>query len=49
MAESVNTNKSTTVRRARSYSMNIFVGGWSGWPFLSDTQYKSASQILRHK
>ena len=40
MAESVNTNKTTTVRRARSYSMNIFVGGWSCWPFLSDVQYK---------
>ena len=32
MAESVNTNKTTTVSRARSYSMNIFMGGWSGWP-----------------
>ena len=40
MAESVNTNKITTVRRARSYSMNIFMGGWSGWPFLYDVQYK---------
>ena len=40
MAESVNTNKTTTVRRARSYSMNIFMGGWSGWPFLYDAQYK---------
>jgi len=40
MAESVNTNKSTTVTRARSYSMNIFMGGWSGWPFMSDNQYK---------
>jgi len=34
------TNKVTTVRRVRSYSMNIFVGGWSGWPFLYDNQYK---------
>ena len=40
MAKSVNTNKTTTVPRARSYSMNIFMGGWSGWPFLHDTQYK---------
>jgi len=40
MAESVNTNEITTVRRARSYSMNIFMGGWSGWPFMHDIQYK---------
>ena len=40
MVKSGYTNKVTTVRRARSYSMNIFVGGWSGWPFLYDSQYK---------
>jgi len=27
--------------RPRSYSMNVFVGGWSGWPFMYDTQYKT--------
>ena len=27
-------------KRPRSYSINIFVGGWSGWPFEADTQYK---------
>ena len=27
-------------KRPRSYSVNIFVGGWSGWPFEADTQYK---------
>ena len=26
--------------RPRSYSMNLFVGGWSGWPWLQDNQYK---------
>jgi len=26
--------------RPRSYSMNIFVGGWSGWPWMYDNQYK---------
>jgi len=40
MAQTVNSNKTTIVRRARSYSMNIFVGGWSGWPFLYDNQFK---------
>ena len=34
------TNNTTTVSRARSYSMNIFMGGWSGWPFMHDNQYK---------
>ena len=27
-------------QRPRSYSMNIFVGGWSGWPFMYDNQVK---------
>ena len=27
--------------RPRSYSMNIFVGGWSGWPFMYDNQFKT--------
>ena len=27
--------------RPRSYSMNIFVGGWSGWPFIYDSQFKT--------
>jgi len=32
--------KTKRVSRPRSYSVNIFVGGWSGWPFMEDTQYK---------
>ena len=31
---------SQSVSRPRSYSVNIFVGGWSGWPWLYDNQYK---------
>lgn len=30
-----------TEQRPRSYSMNIFVGGWSGWPFMYDNQIKT--------
>ena len=32
--------RSVRVSRPRSYSINIFVGGWSGWPFMEDNQYK---------
>ena len=35
-----NTLTAKTVLRPRSYSVNLFVGGWSGWPWLSDNQYK---------
>ena len=34
------TVNSKIINRPRSYSINLFVGGWSGWPWLSDTQYK---------
>ena len=34
------TLKPEIVNRPRSYSVNLFVGGWSGWPWLSDTQFK---------
>ena len=27
-----------TIYKDRSYSMNIFMGGWSGWPFAMDTR-----------
>ena len=56
--EAVGEGSGTNVQqqlRPRSYSMNIFVGGWSGWPFMYDNQYKvhhtyadvgSASQLF---
>ena len=28
------------VKRDRSYSMNIFMGGWSGWAFWGDQQWQ---------
>ena len=34
------TDGGKTIPRPRSYSMNIYVGGWSGWPWLQDSQYK---------
>jgi len=34
------TIRNKTFPRPRSYSMNLFVGGWSGWPWLQDNQYK---------
>ena len=42
--EAVDEDKGGNVQqqlRPRSYSMNIFVGGWSGWPFLYDSQFKT--------
>ena len=38
--KSMVTYKNKAVIRPRSYSMNIFVGGWSGWPFGEDNQFK---------
>ena len=32
--------KEQLVPRTRSYSMNIFVGGWSGWPFQEDKAFR---------
>ncbi len=32
----VKNQKGELVNRDRSYSMNIFMGGWSGWPFWGD-------------
>jgi len=31
--------------RVRSYSMNIYAGGWSGWPFMNDQMWK----VYRHQ
>ena len=42
--EAVDEDKGGNVQqqlRPRSYSMNIFVGGWSGWPFLYDSQFRT--------
>jgi len=33
-------NKGNLVRANRSYSMNIFMGGWSGWAFWGDQAWK---------
>jgi len=34
------TDGGKTIPRPRSYSMNVYIGGWSGWPWLEDSQYK---------
>ena len=36
----VKDNTGRLVKRERSYSMNIFMGGWSGWPFWGDQDWK---------
>jgi len=41
-------NKGNHIYRDRSYSMNIFMGGWSGWPFSEDrrwTTYRKLEEI----
>ena len=37
--------KGELVNRDRSYSMNIFMGGWSGWPFWGDQQWTVYRQL----
>ena len=34
-----------TIYKDRSYSMNIFMGGWSGWPFAMDTRWTTYRKI----
>ena len=36
----VKDNTGRLVKRERSYSMNIFMGGWSGWAFWGDQQWQ---------
>jgi prepilin-type N-terminal cleavage/methylation domain-containing protein/prepilin-type processing-associated H-X9-DG protein len=38
-------NKGKKIRRRRSYSMNIFIGGWSGWPFWGDQMWNVYRKI----
>ncbi len=41
----VKNQKGELVNRDRSYSMNIFMGGWSGWPFWGDQQWTVYRQL----
>ena len=36
----IKNNNGNLVKRERSYSMNIFMGGWSGWAFWGDQQWE---------
>ena len=38
-------NRGRHIYRDRSYSMNIFMGGWSGWPFNSDTRWTTYRKL----
>jgi len=38
-------SKGKKVRRKRSYSMNIYAGGWSGWPFWGDQKWNVYRKI----
>ena len=42
-------SKGKKVRRKRSYSMNIFMGGWSGWSFWGDQKWKVYRKINEFK
>jgi len=35
----ITNSQGQNIYRDRSYSMNIFMGGWSGWPFGEDTRW----------
>jgi prepilin-type processing-associated H-X9-DG protein len=41
----ITNNRGQNIYRDRSYSMNIFMGGWSGWPFGVDTQWTTYRKI----
>ena len=41
----ITNNRGQKIYRDRSYSMNIFMGGWSGWPFGVDTQWTTYRKI----
>ena len=41
----ITNNRGESIYRDRSYSMNIFMGGWSGWPFREDTRWTTYRKI----
>ena len=41
----ITNNRGQKIYRDRSYSMNIFMGGWSGWPFSEDRRWTTYRKI----
>ena len=41
----ITNNRGESIYRDRSYSMNIFMGGWSGWPFREDTRWTTYRKL----
>jgi len=41
----ITNNRGQKIYRPRSYSMNIFMGGWSGWPFGVDKRWTTYRKI----